>query len=125
LGVELDLKEFELSELKQRRNFCELQYNYLGEQHLVLVKKGVGSSMHPHPNCNLKVKSNIAPSFLKIVPCVVCLYEFPHNDIVTFVCKHFYHPWCALMHFKHSNKCADPHCKTYMSLEWFKSFGFK
>jgi len=81
--------------------------------------------MHPHPNYNPKVKSNITPSFLKIVPCFVYLSRFPHNDIITFVCKHLYHPWCALMHFKHSSKCANPHCKTNMSLEWFKNFGFR
>ncbi len=63
--------------------------------------------------------------FLKIVPCVVCLFGFPHNDIVTFVCRHLYHPWCALMHFKHSNKCANPHCKTNMSWSGLKALASK
>jgi hypothetical protein len=47
------------------------------------------------------------------------------NDVVVFVYRHLYHPWCALIYFKQKSKCADPHCKTNMSLEWFKNFGFR
>jgi hypothetical protein len=81
--------------------------------------------MHPNPLCNLEVKSNIPLNFLKFAPCVVCLCGFPHNDVVVFVCRDMYHPWCALIHFKQKSKCIDPHCKTNMSLKWFKSFGFR
>jgi hypothetical protein len=81
--------------------------------------------MHPHPLCNLEVKSNIPLNFLKIAPCVVCLCGFPHNDVVVFVCRHLYHPWYVLIHFKHKSKCVDPHYRTNMSPEQFKSFGFK
>jgi hypothetical protein len=81
--------------------------------------------MHPNPLCNLEVKSNIPLNFLKFAPCVVCLCGFPHNDVVVFVYKHMYHPWCALIHFKQKSKCIDPHCKTNMFIKWFKSFGFR
>jgi hypothetical protein len=79
--------------------------------------------MHPHPLCNLKVHFNIPLNFLKIAPCVVCLFG-PHNDVLVFVLRHLYHPWCALIYFKQMSKCVDPHCRTNMSPEWFKSFGF-
>ncbi len=39
------------------------------------------------------------------------------------VCRHMYHPWCVLMHFKQNNQCVDMHCKIMMSLDWCKSFG--
>jgi hypothetical protein len=68
--------------------FYEMQYSFLGEQHLALIKKGKGSTLYPHPLCNPNVPSNIKPSFLKVTPCVVYLWEFPHNDIIMFVCRH-------------------------------------
>jgi hypothetical protein len=100
LGVELNVKEIKLKELKQRRVFCDLQYTFLGEQHVAIIKKGNGSTMHPHPLCKPNIKFDIGPSFLKIAPCVVCLCGFPHNDIIVFLCRHLYHSWCVLVHFK-------------------------
>jgi hypothetical protein len=50
-----------------------MQYSFLGEQHLALIKKGKGSTLYPHPLCNPNVPSNIKPSFLKVTPCVVYL----------------------------------------------------
>ncbi len=125
MGVELNLKEIELRELNQRRVFCDLQYTSLGEQHVAFIKKGNGSTMHLHPLCNPNMKFDIGLSFLKIAPCVACLCGFPHNDIIVFLCRQIYHSWCVLIHFKQSSKCENINCRTYMSLEWYKSFGFK
>jgi hypothetical protein len=71
------------------------------------------------------VLSDIKSSFLKVASCVVCLCEFPCNDIITSICKHLYHPWFALMHFKQSCKCVDLHCNAIVFPKWYKSFGFK
>jgi hypothetical protein len=53
----------------------------------------------PHPLCNHDAQVD-KPNFLKILPCVVFLCAFPHNDIVVFTCRHLYHPWCALIRFR-------------------------
>jgi len=53
VGVELNVKEIELKELEHKKAFCELQYVFLGEQHVALINKGNGLSMYPHPLCNL------------------------------------------------------------------------
>lgn len=94
--------------------FCELQYAFLGEQHVALMKKGDGLSLYPHPLCNHDTQVD-KPSFLKILPYVVCLCAFSHNDIVVFACRHLYHPWCALIHFRQSSQCAKPCCIIIMS----------
>ena len=39
-------------------------------------------------------------------------------------CRHFYHPWCALSHFKVHQTCANVDCPAVMSSTWQKSFGF-
>jgi hypothetical protein len=116
LEVELDVKEVELKEWEHRKMFYEVQYFFLGKQHLVFIKKGKGSNLHPHPLCNPNVLSNIKPNFLKVAPCVVCFVDF-----LTMM----YHPWCALMHFKQRCRCVDPHYKVIVSFEWYKGFGFK
>lgn len=49
IKVELNLKEIELKDLEQRKAFCGLQYSSLREQHFALMKKSIGSTLHPHP----------------------------------------------------------------------------
>jgi hypothetical protein len=89
------------------------------------MKKGTGLTQHPHPFHNQDVQLANGPNFIKISPCVIFLCGIPHNDIVVSICRHLYHPWCALIHFKHSSQCTNSNYKTIMSLEWSKSLGYK
>jgi len=125
VGAKLDVKEVEIKEMEQRRTFYELQYFSLGEHHIALMKKGTGLTQHPHPFCNQDVRLENGPNFIKISPCVICLCGFPHNDIVVSICRHLYHPWCALIHFRHSSQFTNSNYKTIMSLEWSKSLEYK
>ncbi len=74
LIVELDLQKIELKDLEQRKTFCELQYYSLREQYFSLMKKGIGSTLHPHPCCNHEVQSDLGQNFLKITPQVLFVY---------------------------------------------------
>ncbi len=81
LIVELDLQEIELKDLEQRKTFCELQYYSLREQYFSFMKKGIGSTLHPHPCCNPKVQSDLEQSFLKITPQVLFVHvDSPKQD---------------------------------------------
>ncbi len=42
IGNEIGCEGVELKELKEKRMFYEMQYSFLGEQHLALIKKGKG-----------------------------------------------------------------------------------
>jgi hypothetical protein len=55
----------------------------------------------------------------------MCLLGFHFNDIIVCSCRHLYHPFCAALHFKDNNKCANPLCGQVVSPEWAKSFGFR
>jgi hypothetical protein len=72
----------EFKKLEHNRMFYEMQYLFLGEQHLVFINKGKGSTLHPHPLCNPNVFFDIKPSFIKVAPCVVYLCGFLHIDII-------------------------------------------
>jgi hypothetical protein len=69
--------------------------------------------LHPHPLCNHDAHFDNGQMFLKISPCVICLCEFPHNDMIMSVYKQLYHPWCVLMHFKQNIKCTYFHYVPY------------
>jgi hypothetical protein len=88
------------------------------------MKKNNGLSLYPHPLCNPDVQID-RPNFFKIFPYVVCLCAFPHNDIVVFICRHLYHPWCALIHFRQNNQCANHVAKQSCSHSGIKDLDSK
>ena len=62
-------------------------------------------------------------SYMKLGDCALCCQKFPLNDIVVSFCRHVYHPFCFLSHFKVATVCADPRCGAKMPVTWLKSFG--
>jgi hypothetical protein len=87
-----------------------------------------GLTMTPHPGTHVVQRASPpVPGFMrtvKIWDCTVCDQPFPNFDIILASCRHTYHPWCALQHFRKSTVCADFSYKSQMPLQWLESFGF-
>jgi hypothetical protein len=39
------------------------------------------------------------------------------------LCKHFYHYWCAIVHFNSSSKCIKVRCEKEMHEMWWSFIG--
>ena len=82
----------------------------------------------PHPMCygtELHSEGNQSLNHMMVSDDVICLKHFPIHDIVVASCRHFYHPWCALSHFRSHQSCADVDCPAVISPAWQKSFGLR
>jgi hypothetical protein len=60
---------------------------------------------------------------IRVTNCVFCMESFNDNDMVVSSCRHLYHPWCAVIHFRHTRTCASYDCSKVMLDIWCKSFG--
>lgn len=126
-AASLELKECSLGyeNLQTRQTCLRRQFDALQFQ-LAHMKRGeVGISLRPRPLCSLfdphtHTKSDPIP----VKPCVLCLNQFPLNDIIVCTCGHLYHPWCAGVWFRVASTCADATCGATVHPNWFRSFGF-
>jgi hypothetical protein len=107
----------------RRRDSQELLFHMLEEQHLHMKDSKAPLSMHPHPMCYPDVHAKQAYSYMKLGDCALCCKKFAFNDIVVSHCRHVYHPFYFISHFKVSKLCADPCCSAKMPAAWLKSFG--
>ena len=81
----------------------------------------------PHPMCYCTLSHTEASNLLNhmmVTNCVVCLKPFPIHDIIVGSCRHLYHPWCILSHFKIHQTCVNVDCLAMMCAAWQKNFGF-
>jgi hypothetical protein len=118
-----DLQATAVRESERRRDCLELLFHMLEEQHAHMKDKKATLSMHPHPMCYPDMPHEHALSYMKLGDCALCCQKFPFNDIIVGHCRHVYHPFCFLSHFKVATVCADPSCGAKMPLTWLKSFG--
>jgi hypothetical protein len=77
----------------------------------------------PHPICKPECKNDTSPCYIKTEDCTVCRHNFPFHDIIFAHCRHVYHPWCFLNHFRFANSYADSSCSLMMPLSWLNFFG--
>jgi hypothetical protein len=89
-----------------------------------MKKKNLGFVMFPHLLCYPYEPLDPRSDLLQITHCVFCRCGFLYNDVVVASCRHLYHPWCAMVHFKLHTQCFDSSCNVLMGPEWYKSFGF-
>lgn len=118
------LQEIALKDLQQKTQFFDRQYAALGEKVISLKKKNLGFVMYPHPLCYPSEPLDRRCDLLQITHCVFCKSGFLYNDAIVASCRHLYHPWCAMVHFRLHTRCFDSSCDVLMSPEWYKSFGF-
>ena len=86
-----------------------------------------GLCAQPHPMCygtHSQTETCNSLNHMMVTNCAVCLKPFPIQDIIVGSCRHLYHPWCALSHFRVNQTCAAVDCPAVMSAAWQKSFGF-
>lgn len=95
----------------------------LQEQYVLLKKRQNGLGIFQHPMCNPERKNDIFLWYVMIEDCVVCGQNFPFHDIIFAHCRHAYHPWCLLSHFRVSSSCGESSSSLMMSPSWLKSFG--
>ena len=122
------LKDLEYWEMLEMVKFHVLQYTVLQEQHIILKMKQHDLCVVPHPMCygtDLQSEATNSLNYMMVMDCVLCCKPFPIHDIIVANCRHLYHPWCALIHFRSHQTCANADCPTIMSAAWQKSFGFK
>jgi hypothetical protein len=112
-----------LTAVEQKRDFYELQFSTLKEQHQMLKIWQPNLAIYPHQMCydEQDVQSNL--QYMKDVDCALCVLPLPLNDIIVTHCRHVYHLWCLMSHFRVSNSCANPNCAAVMSHDWLKSIG--
>lgn len=125
LQAQLEIKERDCKEESRRCVFQERQCAILREQHSLLQKMLPGLFIQPHPMCYSNEIEDSKLAYMLVTDCALCEKPFPLNDIIVGHCRHLYHPWCAMSHFRLSCHCAHPDCKVQMSFGWLKSFGFK
>lgn len=122
------LKEQAHSESKMKAVVHELLYKALQEQHAILKMRMPRLCLAPHPMCygmDGDGESGNPLKHMMVTDCAFCSRPFPFYDIVVAHCRHLYHPWCAMSHFRQHQTCAHADCPATMSYEWQKSFGFK
>ena len=81
----------------------------------------------PHPMCySIDLENEVTNllNHMMVTDCALCCKPFPLHDIIVANCRHLYHPWCALIHFRSNQTCANGDCLAIMSAAWQKSFGF-
>ena len=94
-------------------------------RHCEEVRKILGVPMFLHPvPCPTRAPRNEGFE-VTMLRCEKCLLGFTFNDVIVCSCRHLYHPFCALMHFRATNACAKVDCSKIISPEWAKSFGFR
>jgi hypothetical protein len=124
LSTQLETATKTLEEQQRKEAFLAESQQILATQMDSLLRFKAGLPMFPHP-LPYPVGSSSAADFEVVLSrCEKCLVGFGFNDIILSSCRHSYHPFCALMHFRASNSCAKPSCRKLVSPEWKKSFGF-
>jgi hypothetical protein len=124
LSAQLETATKTLEEQQRKEAFLAESQQILATQMDSLLRFKAGLLMFPHP-LPYPVGLSAAVDFEVVVSCCEkCLVGFGFNDIILTSCRHSYHPFCALMHFRDNNSCAKPSCRKLVSPEWKKSFGF-
>ena len=124
MSTQLEAATATLEEQQRKESFFAESQQILATQMDSLMRFKVGLPMFPHPLPYPLGSSPVADFDVVDSRCEKCFIGFAFNDIILSSCRHSYHPFCALLHFRASNSCAKPSCKKLVSPEWKKSFGF-
>ena len=95
------------------------------QEHLKLLPghSACGLRFELHPMCNRPGGYVERLGSIRVIDYVFFLESFNDNVMVISSCRHFYHPWCTVVHFRYSKTCASHDCSKVMSDMWCKSFG--
>ena len=123
-SAQLEIATRTAEDQQRKEAFLAESQQILATQMDSLIRFKAGLPMFPHPLPYPVGSSSFAEFEVLVSRCEKCLVGFGFNDIILSSCRHSYHPFCALMHFRVSNCCAKPSCGKMVSSEWAKSFGF-
>lgn len=124
LQAQLEIKKRDCKEESRRCVIQERQCAMLRDQHALVQNSKSGLYIQPHPMAYSRQIEDSKLAYMLVTDCALCEKPFPLNDMVVGHCRHLYHPWCAMSHFRTSCHCAHPDCKVQMGFGWLKSFGF-
>ena len=126
----LQVAELELQSVEAFLEGRQKQFNALAAENFQLKRGNSNASFWPRPMVYSQDVSTSPSetlddcSSLAIGVCCLCLFPFPHNDIVVSSCRHLYHPFCASVVFVNSCKCLAKGCGEVPHPEWYNSFGW-